>query len=517
MWNYMGWDNASTVAQEVENPQRNYPRAMIAAAILVAVTYILPLLAMALAGLSVDSFSTGDWMTRSQCDRRPAARLGRRRRRRHLRHRHVQRARDELHAPAHGHGRRWHAAAFCRRRNSRGVPWVSVLLCGLAWALALKLPFERLISIDLILYGSSLLLEFVALVVLRIREPKLQRPFKAGNLAFACSLGVGPAALIGYALYALARRRDLVRAQHRLVAGLLRRRRPAGPVALLAHRRPACAPPAGCRFRNRLVASPERKQQRPRHPHARPSIPRFQQVRLLCHLLLQRDGLRLAVLKQLCRPHHPVARIRRIVPALDLHPLAFKILIDGEEVRNLLQHVRIDIGVVPHIGVARIVLAHRQHFLVQHALVQHLQQPDRPHFLHASGKARPRHQHQHVQRIAVVAQRGGNESIVSRIVHRRVQVAVQLEDVQLLVIFKLVGSVLGDLDHRAKHLGGAVANRQFQIINHSSLHPLGGCVQHTQGSRILFRCASHDASMNAMPRLLEGNDQKGASNPRLLH
>ena len=88
------------------------------------------------------------------------------------------------------------------RRNSRGVPWVSVLLCGLAWALALKLPFERLISIDLILYGSSLLLEFAALVVLRLREPKLARPFKAGNLAVACLLGVGPAALIGYALWA---------------------------------------------------------------------------------------------------------------------------------------------------------------------------------------------------------------------------------------------------------------------------------------------------------------------------
>ena len=37
LWNYMGWDNASTVAQEVENPQRNYPRAMIFATILVAV------------------------------------------------------------------------------------------------------------------------------------------------------------------------------------------------------------------------------------------------------------------------------------------------------------------------------------------------------------------------------------------------------------------------------------------------------------------------------------------------
>ena len=28
LWNYMGWDNAATVAEEVENPQRNYPRAM---------------------------------------------------------------------------------------------------------------------------------------------------------------------------------------------------------------------------------------------------------------------------------------------------------------------------------------------------------------------------------------------------------------------------------------------------------------------------------------------------------
>ena len=32
MWNYMGWDNASTIAQEVDDPQRNYPRAMLGAA-----------------------------------------------------------------------------------------------------------------------------------------------------------------------------------------------------------------------------------------------------------------------------------------------------------------------------------------------------------------------------------------------------------------------------------------------------------------------------------------------------
>jgi len=104
-------------------------------------------------------------------------------------------------------------------RNRRGVPWVSVLFCGLAWALALSLTFERLITIDLVLYGSSLLLEFVALVVLRIKEPELARPFKAGNLAFAIALGVGPAALIGYALYVS--RTDAVKLGHASISALL--------------------------------------------------------------------------------------------------------------------------------------------------------------------------------------------------------------------------------------------------------------------------------------------------------
>ena len=33
MWNYMGWDNATTVANEVENPQRNYPRVILLAVV----------------------------------------------------------------------------------------------------------------------------------------------------------------------------------------------------------------------------------------------------------------------------------------------------------------------------------------------------------------------------------------------------------------------------------------------------------------------------------------------------
>jgi amino acid transporter len=88
-------------------------------------------------------------------------------------------------------------------RTSRGVPWVSVLFCACAWALALGMTFERLISIDLVLYGGSLVLEFVALVVLRVKEPDLRRPFRVpGGTVGAIAAGVGPTALIGYALWA---------------------------------------------------------------------------------------------------------------------------------------------------------------------------------------------------------------------------------------------------------------------------------------------------------------------------
>jgi len=201
MWNYMGWDNASTVAKEVENPQRNYPRAMVGSALLVAFTYVLPLVAMGFAGLSAENFSTGAWVDAAGAVGGPILGFS-------IVAGGMISGFGMFNALVLSYTRLPMAMAedgmlprVVARQNSRGVPWVSVLLCGLAWALALKLPFERLISIDLILYGASLVLEFVALVVLRYREPNLHRPFKAGNTAFACALGVGPTVLILYALY----------------------------------------------------------------------------------------------------------------------------------------------------------------------------------------------------------------------------------------------------------------------------------------------------------------------------
>jgi len=203
LWNYMGWDNASTVAQEVENPQRNYPRAMLGAAALVAVTYIVPLLAVGLAGLAPDQFSTGAWTDAARIVVGPALGLA-----------------VVLGGMINGVGmfnplmmsysRVPYAMAedrllprFFTRVNRFGVPWLAVVFCAVIWALALNFSFERLISIDLVLYGAALLLEFVALVVLRQREPDLLRPFRiGGGFAGTIAVGVFPAALIAFALYA---------------------------------------------------------------------------------------------------------------------------------------------------------------------------------------------------------------------------------------------------------------------------------------------------------------------------
>jgi amino acid transporter len=81
------------------------------------------------------------------------------------------------------------------------APWVTILVCATGWAMCLGLGFERLIIIDILLYGVSLSLEFVALIVLRIREPELPRPFRVpGGMFGAVAVGVAPMLLLGFSV-----------------------------------------------------------------------------------------------------------------------------------------------------------------------------------------------------------------------------------------------------------------------------------------------------------------------------
>ncbi len=200
MWNYMGWDNASTIAQEVEAPARAYPLAMLLSGAAVALTYVLPLAAIALAGIPAAQFTTGAWVDAARSLAGPwlAAAIvagG------------MLNGIGMFNALTLSYTRLPMVLAeegllprFLAGRNRRGVPVAATLVCGAAWALALGFRYERLISIDLVLYGSSLVLEFVALLVLRVREPQLPRPFRMGPLPVAAALSTLPVLLVGYAL-----------------------------------------------------------------------------------------------------------------------------------------------------------------------------------------------------------------------------------------------------------------------------------------------------------------------------
>ena len=115
MWNYMGWDNASTIATEVERPQRTYPRAMLVAVCIVAVSYILPFAAMWMTGLKPTAWETGSWADIAGLIGGPLLRIGVVLGGLDQRLRHVQCASDELLAPASGDGARWHAARSLRQ------------------------------------------------------------------------------------------------------------------------------------------------------------------------------------------------------------------------------------------------------------------------------------------------------------------------------------------------------------------------------------------------------------------
>jgi amino acid transporter len=213
MWNYMGWDNASTIALEVERPQRTYPRAMLAAVTLVSLSYVLPVLAVRITGVPASAFETGSWADL-------AGLLGGKGLRIALVLGGMMSGFGMFNALVMSYSRLPLAMAqdgmlpraFARIHARTRAPWVAILVCAAGWALCLGLGFERLVTLDIMLYGGSLMLEFIALVVLRIREPQLPRGFCVpGGIAGTVLAGVFPTALLSLAL---------VHSNHEQVLGL---------------------------------------------------------------------------------------------------------------------------------------------------------------------------------------------------------------------------------------------------------------------------------------------------------
>jgi amino acid transporter len=202
MWNFMGWDNASTIATEVERPQRTYPRAMLVAVAIVALSYVLPVAAVWMTGLPSASWETGSWAEIAGLLGGPLLRVG-------LVLGGMISAFGMFNALVMSYSRLPLAMAqdgmlpsvFGKLHPRTRAPWVAIVVCAIGWAMCLGLGFERLVTIDILLYGISLMLEFVALVVLRIREPELPRPFRVpGGMFGAIAVGIAPALLLGFSV-----------------------------------------------------------------------------------------------------------------------------------------------------------------------------------------------------------------------------------------------------------------------------------------------------------------------------
>jgi amino acid transporter len=201
MWNYMGWDNASTIATEVERPQRTYPRAMLLTVCIVALSYILPVAAVWMTRLPAGAWETGSWADIAGMLGGPVLRIA-------LVVGGMVSAFGMFNALVMSYSRLPLAMAqdgmlpsFFGKLNRRRAPWVAIIALAIGWACCLNLGFERLVTIDILIYGLSLTLEFVALIALRVREPELARPFRVpGGMFGACAIGVAPALLLGFAL-----------------------------------------------------------------------------------------------------------------------------------------------------------------------------------------------------------------------------------------------------------------------------------------------------------------------------
>ncbi|HLW82860.1 MAG TPA: APC family permease [Candidatus Acidoferrales bacterium] len=198
MWNYMGWDNTSTIAEEVERPQRTFPLVMLLTVSFITVSYIVPVAAAAHAGISPLGWSTGGWVDIGRAIGgqwlsvaiAAGGAIG---------------AIGTFNALTLSFSRLPLVMAqdgylpkiFAHTSARTGMPWVAITACSIGWAACLFLNFERLVIIDVLVTGLSVLLEFWALIGLRIREPNLARPYRVpGGMLGVILIGIPPLALM---------------------------------------------------------------------------------------------------------------------------------------------------------------------------------------------------------------------------------------------------------------------------------------------------------------------------------
>ncbi|KAJ4978265.1 hypothetical protein NE237_009045 [Protea cynaroides] len=179
-WNLNYWDNASTLAGEVDQPQKNFPRALLSAGFMTVIGYLVPLLA-ATGALELEQSSWGNGFLADAAGMIVGKWL---------------KYWVEVGAVLSGIGL-FEAqlssgsyqlmgmadmgivpSFFALRAKWFNTPWVGIVLSS-AITLGISFAsFSDIISSANFLYSMSMLLEFAAFIWLRKKYPKLDRPYK---------------------------------------------------------------------------------------------------------------------------------------------------------------------------------------------------------------------------------------------------------------------------------------------------------------------------------------------------
>lgn len=180
MWNYMGWDGLSTVAGEIHEPRRNYPRALAITIPLITLIYLVPTL-VSLSVIGPDEVEwtagaynvvaesvAGKWLGTALSITALISAIGL------FSAWMLSYSRVPFALAQDG----WLPEVMTRLHPRRGTPVVTIVVAAVICSIASAGPFQALVAIDVTVYACALLLEFIALLRLRRTQPDAPRPFR---------------------------------------------------------------------------------------------------------------------------------------------------------------------------------------------------------------------------------------------------------------------------------------------------------------------------------------------------
>jgi amino acid transporter len=179
MWNFLGWDNTTTYAGEVDKPVKSYLISSAIASGTVIVLYLLTTYITINSGVNFEKLSdegypllgkivAGPWLAAFISIGGMASAMGIFAAVMLSISRIPKAMADDNLFP------KW----LAKPHKKYQTPYVSILVTATIVSLMDFWSFKELIVIDVILYGAGISLEFISLIVLRYKEPDAHRPFK---------------------------------------------------------------------------------------------------------------------------------------------------------------------------------------------------------------------------------------------------------------------------------------------------------------------------------------------------